>query len=195
MKEISDRLSIGFDRCVIGVRSGAQEPREITGGSQLMSKPAPLSVTVSRVVPAAPGCVYELISDVTTMNRYSPETVATCWLVGDGPRVGAKFKGTNVIGKMRWSTKPTITAAEPGVRFAFQVPGRSGPLWTYLFEPAGGGTLVTESMSQALPSPALIRFMQRHAGVDDRAAHLRRGMIVTLDRLAAAAAALDTASR
>ena len=161
-----------------------------------MSKPAPLSVTVSRVVPASPTTAYDLISDVTTMSRYSPETVATSWLDGAGsPRVGARFKGTNVIGKLRWSTKPTITAADPGTRFAFQVPGRSGPLWTYLFEPVDGGTMVTESMSQAVPSPALIRLLQRRAGAGDRAAHLRQGMIVTLDRLAAAAAALDTARR
>jgi hypothetical protein len=160
-----------------------------------MSKPTPLSISVSRVVPAPPTTVYDLISDITEMNRYSPETVAAGWLDGGGPRVGARFKGTNVIGKLRWSTKPTITAADPGVRFAFQVPGRSGPLWTYLFEPVDGGTLVTESMSQPVPSPALIRFLQRRAGAADRATHLRQGMIVTLDRLAAAAVLLDDASR
>lgn len=161
-----------------------------------MNKPAPLRITVSRVVPAPPVTVYELISDITTMNRYSPETVATCWLGGAGSAlVGARFKGTNAIGKMRWSTRPRVTTADPGVRFAFQVPGRSGPLWTYRFEPVDGGTLVTESMTQAVPSPALIRFLQHRAGAADRATHLRRGMIVTLDRLAAAAAALDPAGR
>jgi len=160
-----------------------------------MSKPTPLSMTVSRVVPASPSTVYDLISDITTMSRYSPETVASSWLGDAGPHVGARFKGTNVIGKLRWSTKPAVTAADPGVRFAFQVPGRSGPLWTYHFEPVDGGTLVTESMIQTVPSPVLIRFLQRRAGVADRAAHLRQGMIVTLDRLATAAAALDSASR
>jgi len=160
-----------------------------------MSKPAPLNITICRVVPAPPATVYRLISDITTMSRYSPETVATSWL-GDGrAHVGARFKGTNVIGKLRWSTKPTVTAADPGVRFAFQVPGRSGPMWTYQLEPVDGGTLVTESMMQTAPSPALIRFLQRRAGAADRAAHLRQGMIVTLDRLAATAASLNTASR
>ena len=161
-----------------------------------MNKPTPLKITVSRVVPAPPGTVYDLISDVTTINRYSPETVAAGWLDGAASaRVGARFKGTNVIGKLRWSTKPTVTAADPGRRFAFQVPGRSGPLWTYRFEPADGGTLVTESMSQAVPSPAFIRYLQRRAGVVDRAAHMRQGMIVTLDRLAVAAAELDGVNR
>ncbi|MET0863333.1 MAG: SRPBCC family protein [Nakamurella sp.] len=154
-----------------------------------MSKPTPLSITVSMLVPATPAATYDLISDITAMSRYSPETVATEWLDGaTEPLVGARFKGTNVIGKLRWSTKPTITAAERGSCFAFRVPGRSGPLWTYLFEPVEGGTLVTESMSQSVPSPLPIRILQRRAGVTDRDEHLRRGMIVTLDRLALAAA-------
>ena len=42
-------------------------------------------------------------------------------------------------------------------------------------------------MQQNRPSPLLIRIIQRRAGVVDRSAHLRQGMITTLDRLAAAA--------
>jgi len=152
----------------------------------------PLSVSVSTVIPAPAATVYRLISDITLMNRYSPETVSTGWL-GDatGPAVGVRFKGTNVIGRSRWSTKPTITAADPGVCFAFKVPGASGPLWTYRLEPVDGGTLVTESMRQDKPSPAIIRLLRRASGVTDRAEHLRQGMIVTLDRLAAAAVDAD----
>jgi hypothetical protein len=46
---------------------------------------------------------------------------------------------------------------------------------------------VTESMRQERPTPLPIRFLQRRAGVTDRAEHQRAGMVVTLDRLAAAA--------
>jgi len=153
-----------------------------------MSTSTPLAVSVSTVIPARPETVYDLVADVTRMGRYSPETVRTRWL-GDatGPAVGARFKGTNVIGRTRWSTSPTMTAADRGVRFAFKVPGTSGPLWTYEFTPAEEGTLVTESMTQQQCSPRIIRMMRRAAGVTDRAEHLRQGMIVTLDRLSAAA--------
>lgn len=154
-----------------------------------MTRQRALEVSVTTVIDAHPATIYDLISDITQIHRFSPETVAACWLDGaSGPRVGARFRGTNAIGRLRWSTKPTVSAAEPGVRFAFTVPGRSGPEWTYQLAEVPGGTRVTESMCQQAPSPALIRCLQRRAGVTDRAEHLRQGMITTLDRLAAAAA-------
>ena len=153
-----------------------------------MTRPAPLAVSVTRLIEAESATVYDLISDITRMNQFSSETVQTSWLDGaTEARVGARFKGTNAIGGTRWSTKPVVTAADPGQRFAFTVPGRSGPVWTYQLEPVAGGTEVTEPMRQNRPSPLLIRIIQRRAGVVDRSAHLRQGMITTLDRLAAAA--------
>ena len=110
------------------------------------------------------------------MSEFSPETTSTRWLSGaDHAEVGVRFKGANTIGRTRWSTKPTITAADRGSRFAFRVPGRSGPDWTYAFVAVDGGTEVTESMTQSVPSPALIRGLRRAAGVTDRAEHLRQG--------------------
>ncbi len=78
-----------------------------------MSKPAPLSVSVTRTIHARPDTVYDLISDITRMSTFSPETTSAQWLSGaDHAAVGARFKGTNAIGRTRWSTKPTVTAAE-----------------------------------------------------------------------------------
>jgi hypothetical protein len=153
-----------------------------------MPTPDPLEISVSRDVGAPAETVYDLVSDVTTMGDYSPETTGAVWLDGaSGPAVGARFKGTNRIGSIRWSTKPTITAAERGRHFAFEVPGRATTTWTYRFDPVPGGVRVTESMRQDRPTPFPIRFLQRRAGVTDRAEHLRSGMVTTLDRLAAAA--------
>ncbi len=153
-----------------------------------MSKPAPLAVSVSTVIPAPADRLYDLVADVTQMHRFSPENTSATWLKGaTGPAVGATFKGTNRLGKAKWSTKPTVTAAERGSRFAFKVPGGAGAEWVYTFEPVDGGTLVTESMSQAKPSPAVIRLIQRRNGVTDRAANLRSAMETTLSRLATAA--------
>jgi hypothetical protein len=154
-----------------------------------MSSKSPLNITVSSVIAADPDSLYDLVADVTRMPAYSPETVEVRW-IGDRhePAVGASFKGVNKLGFLSWATKPTVVAADPGERFAFKVPGASGPTWTYTFEPVDGGTRVTESMSQDKPSPAIIRFLQRRAGVTDRAAHLRSGMTTTLTNLATAAA-------
>jgi uncharacterized protein YndB with AHSA1/START domain len=153
-----------------------------------MTKRLPLEVSVSRVIEAPPETVYDLISDVTRMGDYSPENTGAVWLDGaTGPTVGARFKGTNRLGSMTWSTKPTITVADRGRLFAFEVPGRAGATWTYRFEPVGDGVRVTESMRQDRATPFPIRVLQRRAGVTDRAAHLRDAMTTTLERLATAA--------
>jgi uncharacterized protein YndB with AHSA1/START domain len=153
-----------------------------------MSQPQPLQVTVSRVIEAPAETVYDLVSDVTRMGDYSPENTGAVWLDGaTGPVVGARFKGTNRLGSLTWSTKPTITAADRGRLFAFEVPGRTGSTWTYRFEPVGDGVRVTECMRQDRATPFPIRFLQRRAGVTDRAAHLRDAMTTTLERLATAA--------
>jgi len=153
-----------------------------------MSRTAPIDVTVSQVVAAAPDTLYALVADVTRMGEWSPETVEAAWL-GDatGPAVGARFSGRNRIGSTAWTTKPTVTVADPGRTFAFKVPGRSGASWTYTFEAVPGGTRVSEQARQDRRSPLPIRLIQRRAGVTDRAEHLRAGMTVTLERLAAAA--------
>jgi Polyketide cyclase / dehydrase and lipid transport len=160
-----------------------------------MPKPVPLAVTVTRVIDAPAESLYDLVADITRMPSFSPEVVATEWIGGaTGPAVGARFKGTNRLGRAKWSTKPTVTAAERGRRFAFKVPHSSGPEWTYLFEAVDGGTRITESMTQTRPSPRIVRFIQRRNGVTDRADHLRQAMVVTLDRLAKAEARLRAAA-
>lgn len=149
---------------------------------------APLAVSVTATIAAPAEFVYDLISDITRMPEFSPENTRGEWLGGaTGPVVGARFKGTNKLGKTTWSTKPTVTAAEPGRLFAFKVPGASGAQWTYELAPHGDETVVTESMVQTKASSPLIRWFQRRAGVTDRAANLRAAMTTTLERIAAAA--------
>ena len=153
-----------------------------------MSKPAPLSVSVTRTIHARPDTVYDLISDITRMSTFSPETTSAQWLSGaDHAAVGARFKGTNAIGRTRWSTKPTVTAAERGVGSPSQCRGGPVPSGSTCSSRHPVVPEVTESMSQSAASPALIRLLRRAAGVTDREEHLRQGMITTLDRLAAAA--------
>jgi Polyketide cyclase / dehydrase and lipid transport len=153
-----------------------------------MSTKNPVEVTVTKVIAAAPEVIYDLVADVTQMGKYSPENTGGEWIKGaTGPAVGAQFKGVNKLGKATWSTKPTVTVAERGREFAFKVPGASGPVWTYRFQPVDGGTLVTESVAQAKRSPLPIRLIQKMHGVTDRTAVVRDGMLTTLDRLGVAA--------
>lgn len=147
-------------------------------------------------VDAPPATLYALVSDVTRMGEWSPETVRCRWLDGvTGAAVGARFKGTNRRGFMRWSTKPRVVAAEPGREFAFVVNlmifHREMTKWCYRFEPApDGGTDVTESFEMMADLPWYISFGERWlTDVKDRKADLEAGMQQTLERIRAVAEA------
>jgi uncharacterized protein YndB with AHSA1/START domain len=181
-------VSIGQKVSVIWDKKAGMRPTAPATKGPAMNKPAPLAVSVSTVIAAPAERLYDLVADITQMHRYSPETIAATWLKGaTGPEVGATFKGTNQMGTSKWSTKPTVTVADRGTQFSFKVPGAAGAQWTYTFTPVTGGTLVTESMSQAKASPAIIRYLQRRNGVTDRAANLQAAMETTLARIADAA--------
>ena len=85
---------------------------------------------------------------------------------------------------MRWSTKPVVTAAEPGRRFAFRVPSGAGSTWTYDLVETAGKTQVTESVRTERSVPGFVVVLMRLVGVTDRAEVLRSGMTETLARLA-----------
>ncbi len=101
---------------------------------------------------ASPDEVWALVSDVTKIGRYSPETFEAEWLDGaTGPAVGARFRGhvkRNGKGPIYW-TSCTVTASEPGKEFAFGVgkPGKPMNIWRYQLDAAGDGTDATESFT------------------------------------------------
>ena len=108
---------------------------------------------------APPERVWALVSDVTQIGKFSPETFEAEWLDGaTGPAVGARFRGhvkRNGHGPTYWTTC-TVTACEPGRAFEFGVGPRGKPLntWRYEMTPADGGTDVTESF-RLTPTAAL----------------------------------------
>jgi uncharacterized protein YndB with AHSA1/START domain len=142
-------------------------------------------------IDATPSRVYELVSDLPSMGKWSPECQRCDWL-GDAHQAapGAKFKGRNRIGWRRWSTTGTVIEAEPGKELAFDVAslGLSVARWRYRIEPEDGGSRVTESMEDR--RGGLIKFLGRVVtGVGDRGAHNQEGIEATLDRIKAAAEA------
>jgi uncharacterized protein YndB with AHSA1/START domain len=153
------------------------------------------AVEVTRDVRADPLVVYELVSDVTRMGQWSPETTSCRWL-GDatGPAVGARFRGTNRHGLRRWSTTCTVTAADPGRRFAFDVDfaGVAVSTWSYDLAAAPIGCTVTESWTDRRPLVLRVASVPV-MGVADRDGHNRRGMEATLEAVARAAEASPSA--
>lgn len=141
-------------------------------------------------IAATPEVIYDLVSDVTRMGEWSPECTKAEWLNGaTGPSVGAKFRGRNRHGLMRWTTTPRIVVAEPGREFSFVAPdilGYDTARWTYRFDPTASGTEVTEVCEILRDLPLFMRWAVRWGmGVEDRKADLEANIRSTLDALKA----------
>ncbi|MER7763727.1 SRPBCC family protein [Streptomyces sp. NPDC097619] len=158
--------------------------------------PRTFEVSDSIVVRVPPEEVYRHVSDPARMGEWSPENLGGTVTSGPGEiRTGTVFDGRNKRGAFRWTTRCTVTAAEPGRLFRFRVhaigvrsPRIRGPIatWEYRFEPVPEGTRVTETWTddrRAWPDAV--------AGVFDRiatrghtfAAFQRRNIATTLRNL------------
>lgn len=136
---------------------------------------------------ASPERVWELVSDVTRIGEFSPETFEAEWTDGaTGPELGARFRGhvrRNGVGPVYW-TQCKVTACEPGRAFGFAVygAGQRANNWRYDLEPRDGGTDVTESF-QLGDHPAMKLYWLLLGPLRGRTN--RRGMRQTLERIKA----------
>jgi uncharacterized protein YndB with AHSA1/START domain len=143
------------------------------------------------VVSAPPERIYDLVSDLSRMGRWSPECQQVEWEGGaSAPVEGARFVGHNRGGPrklMRWSRHGRVLAADRGREFAFvtEEGGRESTVWCYRFEPVDGGTRVTESY-EVKQIPAWARILDIPT---NRHRELLEGMRHTLARLKIAAEA------
>jgi len=142
-------------------------------------------------IKAPPDRVWALVSDVTRIGEWSPETYEAAWIEpATGPAPGARFKGRNRRGMFRWSTKCTVTGCEAGRDFTFVVgtPEKPKTRWSYQFAPAAGeATEVTESW-ESLRYGALFKLFAPEAKAT---ATLNEGARATLAKLKATAEAQD----
>lgn len=136
---------------------------------------------------ASPAEVWALVSDVTRIGEFSPETFEAEWVGGaTGPEAGASFRGhvkRNGRGPIYW-TDCRVTQAEPERVFEFEVltGGKVVNTWGYELEPSGTGTKVTESYR--LADNVATRVYWFLAGWA-RAKTNREGMRTTLERIKA----------
>lgn len=144
----------------------------------------------SILIDRPPEVVYELVADITRMGEYSPICQA-CWWDDDNQGVGAWFTGRNETPDRTWETRSQVVAAEPGREFAWQV-GGDKVYWGYTFEPADGGTKLTESW-EFLPG-GIEMFHERYgddaqAEIDKRTEAAHTGIPATLAAIKKAAEA------
>jgi hypothetical protein len=129
--------------------------------------------------------VYRILSDPGALAECAEEFSAHRWLGGaTSAAVGARFRGVNRRGLRRWSTVATVTDADAGKCFAFEVRVVGIPVsrWQYDLEPAGDGCVVVESTWDR--RPAWFRSTSSVAtGVWRRAEQNRANIETTLRRL------------
>ena len=132
--------------------------------------------TVSVDIQASAQHLYDVVADVTRIGERSPECRTARWLPGPPPQaVGARFRGQNRKGAIRWSRVCEVVTADPGQQFAYRtVPERvdlsrrDSTTWSYQFAPEKTGTRVTHSYEVTMlplrPFMALYRrAMPQHA--------------------------------
>lgn len=106
----------------------------------MTDREASLSVDIS----APPERVWELVTDITLMPRFSTELQSTAWAEGFAlPELGAQFLGTNrhpAIGE--WTTTSQIIDFEARRSFGWAVGNPENPaaVWQFELSPTPEGT-------------------------------------------------------
>jgi hypothetical protein len=149
-------------------------------------------VTVVAGIAAPAEAIYDLVADMPRMGEWSPECERVEWIgAATAAAVGVGFRGHNRNGRRSWSTHGTVTVADRGREFTFEVRSVLNlPVsrWSYRFDADRGVCRVTERTEDR--RGWLIRTLGRLAtGVADRQSRNRQTMTQTLERLRVAAEA------
>ncbi|MET9694200.1 SRPBCC family protein [Streptomyces sp. NPDC006514] len=109
--------------------------------------PSDFTFTRRAWVDAAPARVYDLVSNVSAIGRWSPNASDVTFDQGAGPRVGAWFSGLNHKDGRQWTTRSQVLRADPGTAFAFVVCGAENRIaqWSWTCHPRGRGSVVEQS--------------------------------------------------
>jgi hypothetical protein len=150
-----------------------------------MSLTGQFSDQVTHVVAASLEETWAVVADLDGIGARSPECSRVQWLDGaTGPGAGARFRGLNRLGPVRWSTVCTIEEWDPPRRLIFLARHVTGAAtrWTYELDVCPEGTQITEKYATA-DSPRLMMVMDRLAR---RPTKLRGDMARTLQAVEAA---------
>ncbi|MGO9924633.1 MAG: SRPBCC family protein [Mycobacterium sp.] len=142
------------------------------------------TLTASTEVRASAEQVYAVVSDVTRIPQWSPETRRAEWLAPD------RFRAWNRRRLGRWRTVANVVEAEPGRRFSFvvQVLGGDWTQWTYLIEPrsGAGASRLTEVFRMCVPLPfGVVVFEHLFLFIRDRRMDLQANLDMSVNRIRA----------
>jgi hypothetical protein len=143
-------------------------------------------LTASTEIAASADAVYAVVSDVTRIPEWSPETRRVQWLGTDRLR----FRAWNRRRLGRWKTEAKVVEADAGQQFSFvvEVMGGDWTQWTYLMEPGSteGTIRLTETCRMCVGLPlAIAAFERLLMFVGDRRSDLHGNLATSLDRIRA----------
>lgn len=140
-------------------------------------------------VDAPPDTVWSVVASLDRMGEWSPECYRVTWLDGASApaKAGARFKGKNHWGPIRWSMICEVKTVDPGreITWATVQGHRELVTWRYRFEPDGAGTRMVESFDVHWLPPSA-RFFEDVLMVD-RDTRREAAMRTTLERIKAVA--------
>jgi uncharacterized protein YndB with AHSA1/START domain len=143
---------------------------------------APIEASID--IDAPTDVVWELLSDLSRMRRWSPQVVRT-FVRGGRTEQGATMVNINRRGLRVWPTQAKVVAFEPGQKLAFRI-RENWTIWSFTLGPtADGGTRVVQRREAPRGiSDVSVRLTKVALGGTDRfTAELERGMQQTLQRI------------
>ena len=145
-------------------------------------------IEVSTEIAAPPAAVWELVSDLRNMSRWSPQCRKTI-VRGGVMQEGAKLININRQGLLVWPTQAMVTEFVPEQKVAFKI-RENWTVWSFTLIPTtdGGTRLVQRREAPKGISDISVKLTNAVlGGVDDFTAGLEQGMTETLARIKAEA--------
>lgn len=156
-----------------------------TGSVEFVAEPG---VSVSARIAAPVLQVWELVSTIELLPRFSDELQSVQWIDGDTARVGARFAGTNAHPLMgTWTTQSQIVECDPPRVLAWAVgdPGKPAATWRFELIADGAETDVryTACIGPGRSGVSMLVAREPHRREDivaNRLSQFERGMTATL---------------
>ena len=119
---------------------------------------------VEATTTATPQQVWAVVADVTRVGEWSHECQVGQWLDGaTAAAPGVRYRGSNRVGRVRWSRRNEIVAADENQRLVWRtVPTRIYPdstEWQIAIEPIADGSLIVQTFEVIALSPVMDRLI------------------------------------
>ncbi len=143
-------------------------------------------IVASIEIAASPAVVWELVSDLRNMPRWSPQCRKTI-VRGGEMQEGAKLVNINRRGLLFWPTQALVTEFVPEQKIAFKI-RENWTIWSFTLSPTSdGGTRVVQRREapKGISDVSLRLTKTVLGGVEAFTTELEQGMNQTLSRIKA----------